>query len=77
MPQVPSSAPPLEGPPNAREGVVYRREARRLSLRLALSSVALSVFYTLYCIIVSIMFLYGYKELFYIKIAEYAIIFLP
>jgi hypothetical protein len=76
MSQVQGAAPPLAVPSNAREGVVSRREARCLSLRLSLSTVTLSVFYTLYWIIVSIMFLYGYEELFYINIVEYAIIFI-
>lgn len=74
MSQVYSTAPALEIPSNSRETTVPRKDTLWLSMRLALSGLAFPICCTLEGIVISIMYLYGPRELFYIEPYQYAVI---
>ena len=76
MSQVQIVSPPLEVPPNAREGLVPRQAMLWLSVRRSLEPLAFAVCCAMYCVLVAIMFLYGVRDLFYIEAVEYITVFI-
>ena len=75
MPHTQNSPPPLEIPLNVRQGRLSRNEFLWVSLRVSLDPLAFSICTGLYCILASIVFLYGPHELAYITYREYALLF--
>ena len=76
MPQLQAAMPTLEIPLNTRETILTRKEMMFLNIRLLIPNLAFSTLYSLYCVALSIMFLYGGRELGYIEPFEHATVIL-